>query len=228
MRIGGLEKFTVTDYPGKISCIVFTLGCNFRCPFCHNRQLVEEEANEIPEEEILEFLEEREGQLEGVVLTGGETLIQNGLFEFLEKVKDMNYSVKLDTNGSVPDSLKKVVRKGLVDYVAMDIKAPLSRYEEACGIGVRTDKIEESIDFILGLESYEFRTTAVPGLIDREAIRNIARRIDGAKKYFIQQFKPRNTLDDKYRKIESLPREELEGFREIAENYVQSCELRNV
>ncbi len=228
MKFGGLEKFTVTDYPGKISCIVFTIGCNFRCPYCQNSQLVTEEIDEINEKDILSFLEKRKDQLEGVVLTGGEVLIQNGFIDFLEKVKEMGYDVKLDTNGSIPYSLKKVVRKELVDYVAMDVKAPIHQYEKACGIEVNTDKIEESIDYILGLDSYEFRTTAVPSIIDEEGMKEIAKRIEGAKKFFIQQFQPRNTLDRRYEDIDSFPMKKLEDFKEIAEEYVQNCEVRNV
>ncbi len=228
MKIGGLEKFTVTDYPGKISCIVFTVGCNFRCPFCHNKQLVTEEAEQIPEEDILGFLEKRKGQLEGVTLTGGEALIQSDLFDFLGRVKEMGYDIKIDTNGTIPETLKEVVRKRLVDYVAMDVKAPIDDYDRACGIKVNTDKIEESIDFVLGLESYEFRTTAVPTIIDGQAIEKIATRIEGAERFFIQQFKPRNTLDKGYMDIDGFKREKLEEFRNIAEKYVEECKIRNV
>ncbi|MFP4116477.1 MAG: anaerobic ribonucleoside-triphosphate reductase activating protein [Candidatus Aenigmatarchaeota archaeon] len=228
MKIGGLQKFTVTDYPGKISCIVFTIGCNFRCPFCQNSQLVTEEANEMPADKVFNFLEERPGQLEAVTVTGGEPLIQRNLFEFFGKVKDLGYDIKLDTNGSVPGELKRAVRKDLVDYVAMDIKAPIDEYEKACGIKVNTDEIEESIDFILGLDDYEFRTTAVPTIIDEKTIEEIAKRIEGAKKFYIQQFETKNTLDEDYQELESLPEKRLENFKEIAERYVQSCQIRNV
>ncbi len=228
MKIGGLEKFTVTDYPGKISCVVFTVGCNFRCPFCQNRQLVNGNVEEIDEEEVMDFLEKRQGQLDGVVVTGGEAMIQTGLIDFLERIKDMGYLVKLDTNGSVPETLEKTVRDGLVDYVAMDIKAPLSEYDRACGLKVNTDKIEKSIDFVMGLESYEFRTTAVPGIIDEEAVEKISKRIDWAKKFYLQQFRPKNTLDKEFEDIKPLPKEKLERFKEIAERYVQDCEIRNI
>ncbi len=228
MKIGGLQKFTVTDYPGKISCIVFTIGCNFRCPFCQNSQLVTEEASQMPSEKVFEFLEKRKDQLEGVTVTGGEPLIQNGFFDFLEKVKGLGYDIKLDTNGSVPGELKRVVRKGLVDYVAMDIKAPVQEYEKACGVKVNRDKIEESIDYILGMDSYEFRTTAVPTIIDEKAIDQIAKRIEGAEKFYIQQFETKNTLDGDYSDLESFPEKKLKKFKEIAERYVQSCEVRNV
>ncbi len=228
MKIGGLQKFTVTDYPGKISCIVFTIGCNFRCPFCQNSQLVTEEASQMPSEKVFEFLEKRKDQLEGVTVTGGEPLIQNGFFDFLEKVKGLGYDIKLDTNGSVPGELKRVVRKGLVDYVAMDIKAPVREYEKACGVKVNRDKIEESIDYILGMDSYEFRTTAVPTIIDEKAIDQIAKRIEGAEKFYIQQFETKNTLDKDYSDLESFPEKKLKKFKEIAERYVQSCEVRNV
>jgi len=228
MKIGGLQKFTVTDYPGKISCIVFTIGCNFRCPFCQNSQLVTEEASQMPSEKVFEFLEKRKDQLEGVTVTGGEPLIQNGFFDFLEKVKGLGYDIKLDTNGSVPGELKRVVRKGLVDYVAMDIKAPVQEYEKACGVKVNRDKIEESIDYILGMDSYEFRTTAVPTIIDEKAIDQIAKRIEGAEKFYIQQFETKNTLDKDYSDLESFPEKKLKKFKEIAERYVQSCEVRNV
>ncbi len=228
MKIGGLKKFTVTDYPGKISCIVFALGCNFRCPFCHNSHLVECKAEKIPTEKILGFLEERSGQLEGVVVTGGEPFIQGEIFEFLEKIKQLDYSVKIDTNGSLPEDLKNAVERSLVDYVAMDIKAPLDEYKKAAGIKVDRSKLEKSIDIIMNMENYEFRTTAVPGLIDEQSVEKIARRIDGAKNYFIQQFEPRNTLDPEYSKREKIPVKKLQGFKKTAERFVRNCKLRNV
>ncbi|MFP4116001.1 MAG: anaerobic ribonucleoside-triphosphate reductase activating protein [Candidatus Aenigmatarchaeota archaeon] len=229
MKIGGLQKFTVTDYPGKVACIVFTTGCNFRCPFCHNRQLVLEGAEGMPEEKVLNFLGERKGKLDGVVVTGGEPTIQSDLVDFLEKVKELGYSVKLDTNGSIPEALEEVIEKNLVDYIAMDVKAPLDGYDKAGGVDVKTEKIKESIELIMdGMENYEFRTTAVPGLIDEEAVESIARTIEGAERFFLQQFEPKNTLDEKYEGIDKLPIEKLEKFKQIAGKYVKSCELRNV
>ena len=228
MKIGGLEKFTLTDYPGEISCIVFTVGCNFRCPFCHNTQLVTEEAEKTPEKEIFDFLRKRKGQLEGVVVTGGEPTVQSDLPGFLEKVKEMGYKVKLDTNGSISTALKEVLDKDLVDYVAMDVKASLSNYDAVSGVEVETKKIKESIELTMGEKSYEFRTTAVPGLIDEKEIKKISKEIEGAKNYFIQQFEPRNTLKEKYLKMESLSEEKLKKLRDTASKYVRNCEIRNV
>lgn len=228
MKVGGLQKFTLIDYPGKIACIVFSMGCNFRCPYCHNRELVEKTTDEIPWEEIFEFLEERKGQLEGVEITGGEPTIHSGLTEFLERVKEMGYSTKLDTNGSIPDMLKELIDRDLVDYLAMDLKASIPNYSKAAGVEVDPEKIKESVETVKDFEEHEFRTTAVPGIIDVEEVRKIGETIQGADNYFIQQFRPKNTLKESYTEKEVHPEEKLERMKEAARQFVENCEIRNI
>ncbi|MBQ5791654.1 MAG: anaerobic ribonucleoside-triphosphate reductase activating protein, partial [Clostridia bacterium] len=162
MQINGFQKLTLLDFPGKVACIVFTPGCNFRCPFCHNASLVTHiDGERIEEEEILSYLKKRQGLLDGVVVTGGEPTLQGDLADFLGKVKALGYAVKLDTNGTSPEKLKTLVEKGLVDYVAMDIKNTAAKYPVTAGCGSAVlGKVEESIDFLLAdTVDYEFRTT---------------------------------------------------------------------
>ncbi len=193
MNFGGLQKLTLLDFPGQVAAIVFTKGCNFLCPFCHNALLVNKlsEAFDLSEEEILFFLKKRQGILEGVCITGGEPLLHSELKEFIVKVRELGYKVKLDTNGSFPDRLKELVSEGLLDYVAMDIKNSFSKYHLTVGTDrVDLKSIEESIDFLLsGAVPYEFRTTVTAELHTVEDIELIAKRIQGADRYFIQNFK---------------------------------------
>lgn len=228
MKIGGLQKFTLIDYPGKIACIVFTMGCNFRCPYCHNRELVEETAKEIPSQDLFDFLQKRKGQLEGAEITGGEPTIQSGLPKFLKRIKEIGYSTKLDTNGSVPEILQRLLEENLVDYIAMDVKASLENYGKAAGVEVDPEKIRRSIEIVKSAEDYEFRTTVVPGIVDGEGIKKIAEEIEGAERFYLQQFRPENTLDESYEEMEPYPEEKLKKFKEIAESYVKSCEVRNI
>lgn len=191
MQINGFQKLTLLDFPGKVACIVFTPGCNFRCPFCHNASLVTHiDGERIEEEEILSYLKKRQGLLDGVVVTGGEPTLQGDLADFLGKVKALGYAVKLDTNGTSPEKLKTLVEKGLVDYVAMDIKNTAAKYPVTAGCGAAVlDKVEESIDFLLAdTVDYEFRTTVTAELHTPQDIGDIAKRIKGAKRYFLQNF----------------------------------------
>ena len=190
MEFGGLQKLTVLDYPEHVACILFTKGCNFRCPFCHNAVLVENKTEEnYSQEEILSFLNKRKGVLDGVNITGGEPLLHKDIGDFLKKVKELGYDVKIDTNGSYPERLKKLVDDGLVDYVAMDIKNIPEKYAITAGVEVPLEKIEESIDFLMsGAVDYEFRTTVTKEFHTPQDIEKIARRISGAKRYFIQNF----------------------------------------
>ncbi len=192
MIFGGLQKLTLLDFPGVVACTLFTKGCNFRCPFCHNAPLVNrlEQAADFSEEEVLSYLRKRQGILEGVCITGGEPLIQPELENFIRTVKSMGYKVKLDTNGSFPDKLKELVSKRLLDYVAMDIKNSFGKYPATADCeSVNLQDIEESIDFLLGgTIEYEFRTTVARELHTIEDIRLIAKRIEGAPRYYIQNF----------------------------------------
>ena len=193
MLISGLQKLTLLDYPGRVACTVFTGGCNFRCPFCHNAYLVlpEQLAQDTDEEAVLSFLKKRVGVLDGVAVTGGEPLLHKDIGAFLAKVKALGYSVKLDTNGSFPELLMELVRDGLVDRVAMDIKNSPELYARTAGLE-KPDMtaIERSKNFLLeGSVDYEFRTTVVKGLHSLESLREAARWIQGAKEYYLQQFK---------------------------------------
>ncbi len=192
MKINGFQKLTLLDYPEKMACIIFTTGCNFRCPFCHNASLVThiDDSLTYTEEEIFSYLEKRRGLLEGVCISGGEPLLQPDIEEFIVKVKELGYLVKLDTNGSFPDKLIALVNKGLVDYVAMDIKNCKEKYSQTAGVSnFKIEDIEKSVGFLLkGTVGYEFRTTVAEGLHTVEDIEKIADWLSGAKKYFLQNF----------------------------------------
>lgn len=192
MIIKGMQKVTLLDYPGRVACTLFTGGCNFRCPFCQNSELVlcPGEVDTIPNEEVFSYLEKRKRMLDGVCITGGEPTLQEGLTEFIGRIKAIGLLVKLDTNGYEPDRLAKLIESGLVDYIAMDIKSSPEGYSKASGIeGVELSKIERSIDLISssGIE-HEFRTTVVRELHTREDLAAIARRLTGEKRYFLQRF----------------------------------------
>ncbi len=197
MLICGLQKMTLLDFPGKVACTVFTGGCNFRCPFCHNASLVENvAANEkIEVEEIYKFLQKRQGLLDGVAITGGEPTLQADIADFLGNIKGMGFKVKLDTNGYRPEKLKELVGAGLVDYVAMDIKNCKEKYSETCGVDIDIAKIEESAEFLknCGID-YEFRTTVIKEFHDLEDIKKISKWIDGCKKYALQNFEDSGEL----------------------------------
>lgn len=230
MIIKGMQKLTLIDYPGKVACTLFTFGCNFRCPYCQNPELViGTPDNAIEEKTILEFLEERKGFLDAVCITGGEPTLYEDLPEFIKKIKNIGYLIKLDTNGTNLEMLKRVVEENLIDYIAMDIKAPLERYEEVVRVEVDEEEIRRTTDFIMkcGLE-YEFRTTVVPGLIGKEDIEKIGEWLEGAEKYYIQQFNNEKVLDPSFKQKEPYSIQELEELAEIARKYFQKVEIRGV
>ena len=200
MNIAGLQKLTLLDYPGKTACTVFTPGCNFRCPFCHNALLVTHRPEElISEEEFFSFLSKRQGILDGVCITGGEPTLQKDLIAFMEKIKAMGFLVKLDTNGAKPDILKEIIAKGLADYVAMDIKASPARYGEAVGIkDFDFFPVKESICILeeSGID-HEFRTTVTDELHTEEDFPAILSLFSENTPYFLQQFKDSGNLIDK-------------------------------
>jgi pyruvate formate lyase activating enzyme len=185
MKIGGFQKTSLLDYPDRISAIVWTSGCNFRCPFCYNRKLALGTAELFPQDEILSFLSKRKELLEGVVISGGEPLLQDGLVDFIKRVKNLRLLVKVDTNGAFPEQLDELLSSELVDYVAMDVKAPKKKYHELSGIDVDLSKIEASINLIKNkARAYEFKTTFVPNLLIKEDIVEIAEWLKGAEVYF--------------------------------------------
>jgi len=217
MKIKNVEKSSMVDYPPYVSCVVFLAGCNFRCPFCYNKELVDDNSSlpDIPKNEFLEWLTTRQGKLDAVVLTGGEPTIHGEeLINFAREIKELGFKLKLDTNGSNPTIMHKLIEQKLIDYIAMDIKSDIMHYNEACGVDVSAHDILLSISIIMscGLP-YEFRTTIVPGLHDENTIKGIASLIKGTPKYAIQQFKPINTLDPTYIKIVPFSESEMEKFK---------------
>lgn len=232
MQIGGLQKVTLIDYPGKIACTVFLIGCNFRCPWCYSSELVVPEKIKkqlkITEKDFFEFLKEKKGLLEGVVICGGEPTMQKDLLKFIRKIKKLGYFVKLDTNGSNPEMLKSLIDKKLIDYVAMDIKAPKEKYLEATNIKVDVKKIQKSIDILkAGKVDYEFRSTIVPTLHKKEDILKMAKWIRGAKRYYLQNFRPEKTIDPKFEKIKPFSQKQLEFLQKKCQKYLRT-ELRNL
>ncbi len=190
MKILGLQKLTILDFPSKVACIVFTAGCSFRCPFCHNASLVKCEGDVVQEDEIFSYLKKRQGILDGVVITGGEPTIHPDLLEFIQKIKELGYSVKLDTNGYHPEALKKILDAGVLDYVAMDIKNSKDKYSLITGVpNVDLSRIEKSIELIKSSGvAYEFRTTVMEEFHTVQDMVAISKWIGGAKRYFIQNF----------------------------------------
>ncbi len=229
MRIGDIQRFSLIDYPGKICATIFTQGCNFRCPYCHNPELVDSSLHGQPltEEALLAFLEQRRGKLDAVNITGGEPLLQQGLIEFLQQLRGLGYLVKIDTNGSFPKQLREIISEGLLDYVAMDIKAPLERYEEIVKVPVSPDDIEESIAIIMGSGiDYEFRTTLVKNLLEGEDVDNIGRLIKGSRRYVMQKFVPSKTLDPAFMTSSGWTDEELYQIKGRLERFLPSVIIR--
>ena len=229
MQIHGLQKLTLLDFPGHIACTVFTGGCNFRCPFCHNGGLViaPEKAPLIPEEEFFAFLKSRTGRLEGVAVTGGEPTVNGELPGFLKRIKEMGFAVKLDSNGQNPDMLETILKEGLADYVAMDIKNSRERYGETIGIpNFRTDRVERSVKLLMesGV-SYEFRTTLTEELHDEASITAIGQWIAGAKAYFLQSYRDSEEILMPG-KFHAPSKETLERYLEILRPLVPSVSLR--
>jgi len=230
MIIGGFQRFSLIDYPDKICAIVFTQGCNFRCPYCHNPELVEIKRSApggLKEEEILSFLDRRKGKLDAVTITGGEPLLQSDLELFLSAVKGLGYLVKLDTNGSFSEKLEKIIRSKFIDYIAMDIKTSLDKYNQLINRKIEKKKIIDSIRLIMdsGLD-YEFRTTVMGDLFKKDDFYKIGKLIKDARLYILQRFVPSKTLDDQFLDMRGCSDEEIYTYREIMEGFVQRCFVR--
>jgi pyruvate formate lyase activating enzyme len=228
MKIGGIQKTSLLDYPGEISAIVWTIGCNFRCPFCYNKDIVLGNVKSIPTKEVFSFLEMRKGLLDGVVVTGGEPLLQEDIFDFCKKIKKMSYLIKIDTNGTFPEKLKELIEKKLIDYVAMDIKAPKNKYEKLTNVKVNIKKIEESIKILQNSKiDYEFRTTFVPELLTKNDIIEIGKWLKNSKKFYLQQFKLISPMISKYLEdICPYSEEQLKETIEEIKSYFDICEIR--
>jgi pyruvate formate lyase activating enzyme len=229
MKIGGFLRFSLIDFPGKVAAVIFTQGCNFRCPFCHNPELVLPRRFQlpVPEAEVLELLKKRFGKLDGVAITGGEPLIQQDLEEFIFKIKQIGYQVKIDTNGSYPAILKKLIRQNLIDYIAMDIKAALTNYPKVIDTPVNLDYILRSIQTIResGLP-YEFRTTIVKNLHTIDDINEIARLLQPEDRFVLQNFRPAKRVGHKDLPLAAFEAEELAEFQQILSDYNLNFTLR--
>ena len=231
MTISGMQKLTLLDYPGKVACTIFTAGCDLRCPFCHNASLAlpERERDVIAEEELLRFLKKRQGILDGVAVTGGEPLLNAGIAPLLRKIKELGYAVKLDTNGTFPARLREVVEKGLVDRVAMDIKAPPEKYAAVTGVpGLDLAPIRESAAYLMicGID-YEFRTTAVRPLHEPADFASIGEWIKGAKEYYIQAFHDSGDLIAGAG-LSGFTEDEMKIFADIIRPWVPNVRLRGI
>jgi len=229
INIKGIQKTTLIDYPGKIACIIFLGGCNFKCGYCYNSDVVFNKTSSISEEEVFSFLETRKKYIEGVCITGGEPTIHKELPNFIRQIKSLGYKVKLDTNGTNPEIVELLINNNLIDYIAMDIKCGEEKYEKITQTFVPIEKIKRSIELIIksGIE-YEFRTTILP-TFDVEEIQKIGLMIKGANKHFIQQFKTAPTMIDlSMAKLESLDKDKLEEYKAIMSDYVQNVSIRSV
>ncbi len=250
MLIGGLERLSLIDYPGKLSAIIFTKNCNFRCPFCYNPMLVcpsgsnndsteegkkeghshqeEDDSFLIGEDDFFQFLKKRIGKLEAVVITGGEPTLHKDLPEFIDRIKALGFLVKLDTNGSNPELLEKLVRDKKIDYIAMDLKTDEKNYQKTVRVNIDFSKIAKSVKIIMGSNlPYEFRTTCVPGLMNRDVIFNMSGVIEGADKWYLQKFKSNTRLMSKdLMNKDSFSEKEMDAFVEIGKKHVKLCEKR--
>lgn len=230
MLLGGLQKLTLVDYPGRIAAAVFTIGCNFTCAFCHNPELVDGEKIKdqprISEDYFFDFIGSRRGLLEGVCVTGGEPTIYSDLPEFIKKIKGLGFLVKLDTNGTNPNMMEKLLSDNLVDFIAMDIKAPLEKYKKVIGPRVSLENIQRSVELTKQAPDYEFRTTALPAWHSRKDILSIGRWLQGSKKYCLQQFRPQKTLDAAFAKERPFDAKKLAELRGLLEIFFDRCEIR--
>ena len=238
MIIGALDKLTLLDYPGELAAIVFTKGCNFRCDYCYNPMLVvpgtlgkaseKDYPPNISEGDLFSFLKIRFGKIDAVVITGGEPTIHKDLPDFIEKIKNIGYKVKLDTNGTNPDVLEYLLKKELIDYVAMDIKSSLEKYSKVINTEVELSKIQKSVKILLDENIlYEFRTTTLPRVHSLDDFHGMGELINGARLWYIQDFEGSTSLiNPEFRKEKSFSNLDLNKVLEIGSKYVQICKLR--
>lgn len=229
MKIAGFKKTSLVDYPGTISAVIFLSGCNFRCGFCHNPSIVFGKAAKIEENEVMDLLKRRKRVLEGVCVTGGEPTIHDNLPLLFKKIKSMGFLAKLDTNGTNPEMLEKVIGEQIVDYIAMDIKAPLEKYSFAANADVNIQKIKQSISILMDSKiEYEFRMTLIPKFVDIDSFKEVCQMLKGAKRFYIQQFeKGSEMIDYSFKSEKAYTDEELDKFLDIAKEYFEVCGIRN-
>lgn len=226
MLIGGIQGISLIDYPGKVSAALFTIGCNMRCGYCHNPELVlpERFAQAIDLDEIFDFLHSRRGKLDGVVISGGEPTVQPDLEEFIAKIKSLGFLVKLDTQGTAPATIDSLIKKELIDFIAMDIKGPLHKYAQIAARPVDISAIQQSINIILssGID-HEFRTTIVREQLSPQDIDDIGQLIHGGKRFALQKFKAGYTINPQFSRRHTYTDEEFEEFKKVLEKYVDEC-----
>ena len=224
--IGGIQRTSLLDFPDKISAIVFTQGCNFNCGYCHNPDLFNSKKDIYSTDVFFEFLDKRKGKLDGVVITGGEATLQPDLIPFIKEVKSRGFLVKLDTNGYRPEIIEQALP--LIDYIAMDIKAPLKKYSEITKVDINTEKIKQSIQLIMTSNvSYEFRTTVLKAQLDYTDFEEIGKLIQNAEKYYLQKFEAKTTINDETLKEEqTYSNEEFNEIIETLKRYIKKVELR--
>ena len=229
IAIGGLQKSSLIDYPEKISAVIFTQGCNFKCPYCHNPELIDFKAAEAKASaaEILDFLKTRQGKLDGVVITGGEPTVHEELPEFIKEIRQMGFLVKLDTNGTNPKMLKKLIEDALIDYVAMDIKAPLEKYQDVVCAKVNTENILTSINILKNSDiDYEFRTTVVKSQLSPDDFLKIGAFISGCKKYYLQRFVPTKAINKAFLAEETYSDDEFSEIINSLKKNIIDVKLR--
>lgn len=231
MRIAGIQKLTLLDYPGTVACTLFTVGCNFRCPFCQNASLVLPGLREelIPTEEVLRFLQGRFGILDGVAITGGEPMLQADIVDFLSEIKKIGYRVKLDTNGADPDGLQLLIERGLIDRVAVDIKSSRENYASAIGLAdAPVDRIDRTRELLMtGTLPFEFRTTVVQGIHTDEEIRRIAEWIAGDEEYYLQQYRDSGEIMNSVG-LSSPSETIMKHFADIVRPFVPRVQIRGI
>jgi len=229
MQIAGLQKTSLLDYPAKISAVIFTLGCNFRCGYCHNPNLITAVSSKylFDETVVFDFLKQRVGKLDAVVVSGGEPTLQKDLISFFQRVKDLGFLTKLDTNGSNPEVIRELVNLDLLDYIAMDIKAPLEKYSNIVCKNVDILNIQKSLEFILhcGVD-YEFRTTVVKSQLVMTDFDKIGQLLSGAKRFYLQKFVNKTTLDFDFKYEQTYNDEEFKIIKDILLNYVSQVYVR--
>ena len=227
MLIAGIVKSSVIDYPGTICTVLFTGGCNLRCGYCHNPELINFTGIPLSEPEILDFLERRRKFIDAVCISGGEPCIQQGLYEFIEIIKAKGFKVKLDTNGTRPDVLERLIRSQLLDYIAMDVKAPFFKYHSVTGAFVDINAVKRSIELIKGISvEYEFRTTVCMPIIEKEDIITIAKGIKGAPRYYIQQFKQSKKTACEHGNYASYNPDDLKDTLGVIKDWFRTCSIR--
>lgn len=228
IKIGGFMKLTLLDYPDNVACIIFTQGCNYKCPFCHNSSLIKNDGNDLTDESlVLSYLKKRQGILDGVSISGGEPLIQKDLKAFIKKVKKMGYKVKIDTNGSNPEGLKDLIDNNLIDYVAMDIKNTFTKYDLTTGVKANINKIKESIKIIENSKiKYEFRTTIVKEFHNREDIKEILKLLNNKSLYYIQNFNNNDQVLNK--SLHGFSQDELLDIKKELEREYPNIKFRDI